>query len=63
MDQARCLQVLLPVDLDVIYLEGRVGAVKLVVGAAAALELVDTFPRDGRLGNALKLDQLFFARE
>ena len=46
-----------------INLEGRVGAVKLVVGAASTLKLVDTFPRDGSLGNALKLDQLLFARE
>ena len=46
-----------------INLEGRVGAVKLVVGAAPTLKLVDTFPRDGCLGNALKLNQLLFARE
>ena len=46
-----------------VNLEGRVGAVKLVVGAAATLELVDTFPRDRRLGNALELDQLLFARQ
>ena len=46
-----------------INLEGRVGAVKLVVGAASTLELVDTFPRDRRLGYALKLDQLLFARQ
>ena len=46
-----------------IDLEGGVGAVKLVLGAASALQLVDTFSRDRRLGNALKLDQLLFARE
>ena len=46
-----------------VNLEGRVGAVKLVVGAASTLQLVDTFPRDRRLGNALKLDQLLFARQ
>ena len=46
-----------------INLEGRVGAVKLVVGAASTLKLVDTFSRDGCLGNALKLNQLLFARE
>ena len=46
-----------------INLEGRIGAVKLVVGAASTLKLVDTFPRDGCLGNALKLNQLLFARE
>lgn len=46
-----------------VNLEGRVGAVKLVLGAASTLELVDTFPRDRRLGYALKLDQLLFARQ
>ena len=46
-----------------INLEGRVGAVKLVFGAASALELVDTFSRERCLGYALKLEQLLFAWE
>ena len=41
-------------------LEARVGAVEFVLGAAAALQLVDTFARKWHLRDALELHVLLF---
>ena len=44
-------------------LEARVGAVEFVLGAAAALQLVDTFARKWHLRDALELHVLLFGRQ
>ena len=54
------LEVGLGIHLDVIYLEGGVCAIKLMLGAAATLELVKALGRDGCLSDALQLRLLLF---